>query len=213
MFWQTTMAISRCAPDGTVYREGCPREVLVTSRCRDCQITGWPLVDYCEVRKNETKTIEWANAYNETEELRGTGVNGYNYYCDRPARINPCWPVFMPPTVTSQSWSQVIIDQTCSWNTFNCGRSCGPCADGQSRTESSSGSCSSGGGGGGGGGGDEEPGGGCTNCNCYYQTTYQWVNLEDGCGDKYQQVNYVCDGVVVTEGSWEYLGWSCDYYY
>lgn len=68
-------------------------------------------------------------------------------------------------------------------------------------------------GGGSGGGGDEEPGGGCTSCNCYYQTTYAWANLEDGCGDKYQRIDYICDGVVVSQGSWEYLGWICDYYY
>jgi|GEM_PF-5283494 len=34
--WYVTQAQQDCAPPGTVYREGCPREVLVSSSCQGC---------------------------------------------------------------------------------------------------------------------------------------------------------------------------------
>jgi len=86
---------------------------------------------------------------------------------------------------------------------------CPQCYDGTTNCE---------GGGGGGdeggdtGGGDDTGDGGCIDCNCHYETYYAWTNYEDGCGYKWQQVRYVCDGQIRWEGQWEYLGWSCAHY-
>lgn len=49
-----------CAPPGTVYRTGCPREVLESSTCTDCDIFAQP-DPVCHVTKIENKAISWAD--------------------------------------------------------------------------------------------------------------------------------------------------------
>ena len=79
-----------CYPPGTVFREGCPREVLVSSSCLDCDPTTGPHA-WCITIKSEKKSIQWAN-HTETVEFVGGGQNGINWSCDFPsvARIKKC---------------------------------------------------------------------------------------------------------------------------
>src|SRR5436853_716009 len=73
-----------CAPDGTVYREGCPREVLVTSIC---DASADPCYNFLlgpkPLTKTETKTITWSGN-TDTVYLgsEGDGQIGCSWNCD-----------------------------------------------------------------------------------------------------------------------------------
>ncbi|MEN3331555.1 MAG: hypothetical protein V7641_920 [Blastocatellia bacterium] len=99
-----------CDTPGTVYRSGCPREVLKSSTCSEgadpCNILG-PL----PLEKTGTKTITWANKSEDV--MLGTitdGQIGCVYYCsdiNHPG-VNKCWATFKAPMVTQTSWSQEV---------------------------------------------------------------------------------------------------------
>lgn len=83
--------------------------------------------------------------------------------------------------------------------------------NGSYTTPDCSGACGAGGGGGGGGGGETGGGGGCTECDCYYQTTFTYVQQEPGsdCYARYSQTKYVCSGQVQWEGDAVFDGIEC----
>jgi hypothetical protein len=57
---QVPMAFAgQCDPPGTVYREGCPREVLDSSTCNSCDPFQIGTSPHCSVTKTENKTITW----------------------------------------------------------------------------------------------------------------------------------------------------------
>ena len=151
--WYVTQAQQDCAPPGTVYREGCPREVLVSSSCQGCDPFDEPS-EKCDVYKSETKNIEWANQTQQIQWASKRGQSGVEWTCDFPADSSEtdCWPKFLPPVVSSTSWSQTVIEQTvscpmfCYDQPFGPYQSCRSCTDADQDTKSSSGTCSSGGG-------------------------------------------------------------------
>src|SRR2546423_6188945 len=72
-----------CDPPGTVYREGCPREVLSSSNCQDCDPTLGPN-SWCITIKSQNKIIQWADR-TDTVSLVGGGQNGVHWTCDFPS--------------------------------------------------------------------------------------------------------------------------------
>src|SRR5438105_15575607 len=88
-----------CAPAGTVYRDGCPIEVLVSSLCRDCDPCAPVNHDHCAITKKETKDIIWASSLDEV--VVGAAFDGdYGcvYYCSSfDKAVNQCWPKFNTP--------------------------------------------------------------------------------------------------------------------
>jgi hypothetical protein len=145
-----------CYPPGTVFREGCPREVLQSSNCLDCDPSNAPNAA-CYVTKGEVKNIQWSN-HTDTVSFGLFGQKGLNWSCDVPsiASTLQCWPVFLPPNVSATTWSQQAVGQKVVAILVCYSHPLGPFAsyewcddNGTSQTKSSSGTCSSGGGGGG----------------------------------------------------------------
>ncbi|MEN3333271.1 MAG: hypothetical protein V7641_2636 [Blastocatellia bacterium] len=139
-----------CDPDGTVYRTGCPGEVLSTSVCDLCD----PCHSFggmCSIEKSEVKTITWAN---KSEDVAlgnwNDGQFGCSFRCsDYSTATTKCWPMFNTPVVTSTSWVQTVTYQittsllicdpgVTSWNF---------CQNSGSQIASSYGTCPIGGGG------------------------------------------------------------------
>lgn len=72
------------------------------------------------------------------------------------------------------------------------------------------GACAGGGGSGDGGGGDSGGGGGgCVDCDCYYETTYTYIQQSSDCWARYSQTRYVCGGQVRWETDAEFDGLEC----
>src|SRR5205085_10780902 len=99
-----------CDPPGTVYRSGCPREVLYSS---NCDASADPCVNFLlgpkPITKTQTKTITWANKSDVvTLGATGDGQIGCKWYCDNTNAFNKCWPAFNTPMVTQTSWSQRV---------------------------------------------------------------------------------------------------------
>lgn len=128
--------------------------MLVSSSCQGCDPFDEPS-EKCDVYKAETKSIEWANVTQQVQWPTKKGQSGVEWTCDFPALSSehPCWPKFLPPLVSSTSWSQTVIEQTvscplrCYDQPFGPYQSCWSCSDADQKTKSSSGTCPGGGGG------------------------------------------------------------------
>src|SRR5437868_11762013 len=100
-----------CAPNGTVYREGCPREVLINSFCDEKDpCVNW-ILGPTSISKWETKTITWANSsQNVTLGTYNNGQSGCVFQCSDTGYRGwkECWPSFNTPLVTATSWTQTV---------------------------------------------------------------------------------------------------------
>jgi hypothetical protein len=109
------MAQPRCNPNGTVYREGCPREVLINSLCEEKDpCVNW-ILGPTSISKWEVKTITWANtSQNVTLGTYDNGQSGCYFSCaDIGFRgWNECWPAFNTPLITQTSWTQTVVGVT-----------------------------------------------------------------------------------------------------
>lgn len=92
---------------------------------------------------------------------------------------------------------------------------CIPYPDGIYTTPNCNNACQGGGGGSGdgsGGGGDSGGGGGgCVDCDCYYETSYTYVQQGEGsdCWARYSQTRYICGGQIRWETDAEFDGLEC----
>ena len=136
------------------------------------------------------------------------------------------WPDFFTPTVEGLKWSQIVQSYRveCDYWANVCPRifpidsgirwRCVRRDLGEPETFSVTGACPPIGSPGGGGSGEEDEGGGCINCDCFYETVYTFepdMEIGDGCGDVYSQVNYVCGGNVVTSFGQRHEGFTCHF--
>jgi hypothetical protein len=146
-------AQGQCPYAGQYFRTTCPTEQVL-----DCESLSGDCIFYRPgprgIYKWEQKKITWSSS-NQTLLLEGWGQCAGASDC---SQFNPTdvleFPRFLPPVVTSTSWSQRIVDRTlsCQWITcpaFSSNLSEYKCiaSDGDSRTEVSTGTCSGGGGG------------------------------------------------------------------
>lgn len=194
-----------CDPDGTVYRDGCPREVLASSLCQECDPSHppWGQTPYfsCTVIKNETKTISWAN-HTDTVSFATTGEFGLSYSCSWGTyAIKKCWPIFLPPVVDSSNWSQQYINRTvdCDWyctGSFGVNhKTCEFCNENGGDTRRSSGICGSGGG---------------QECDETVDQDYDgWDQCED-CDDSYYDPYNQCNGTFCDGCSFDEDCYECD---
>jgi len=93
LLFQTPEAYATdCAPPGTVFRSGCPSEVLYSSNCDG---SADPCYNFIlgpkPLTKTETKTITWANK-SDTVGLGSTGDGqvGCAWNCDGSNGIHQC---------------------------------------------------------------------------------------------------------------------------
>jgi hypothetical protein len=224
-------AQGQCPYAGQYFRTTCPTEQVL-----DCESLSGDCIFYRPgprgprgIYKWEQKKITWSSS-NQTLLLEGWGKCAGASDC---SQFNPTdvleFPRFLPPVVTSTSWSQRIVDRTlsCQWitcPTFSSNLSEYKCnaSDSDSRTEVSTGTCS---GGGGGGGGQEgyaacEPCRSDTDCNacqleqqayCASSYCYGYTPiLVDVNGDGYDMTN-AAGGVLFNfraPGSQDALSWT-----
>jgi hypothetical protein len=143
-----------CVAAGTWYRTTCPTEKVDSSSCSDCSASpdlapfnGPPT---CNLTKSEMKTIRWSSGSQSVNFSNITGKKGVKFSCGgfpNNWTVQPCWPIFLTPDVSSTDWSQtawsqeLTSDMICSSDLFGPYRSYIDCYDVSPTTRSSSGTC------------------------------------------------------------------------
>src|SRR6266404_2292691 len=201
--WQATVrSDGPCYPAGTVFREGCPREVLVWSSCseerRPCiaNVRSYPIL------KSERKNIVWNNRTEQVEFLDKRGEYALDLDCSWIFNCTNivCAPGFLTPVVTSTTWSQTVQNQK-AWIDFCDSLELyqtvlGCINDGEADTKTSSGSCASGGGG--------------QECDETVDQDYDgWDQCED-CDDTYYDPYNTCSGPTCDSCSFDEDCYECD---
>jgi hypothetical protein len=149
---------SECSAAGTIYRTGCPGELLVDCLYDEsqCDILNINQSIYT-INKWEQKQITWAAGDFHDVDLSGTGQCAKAHACDGVYSTIVEYPRFFPPVVTTGTWSQTAQNRGLDCFGTLCPllshetarRTCNSIDAEGSDIAVSNGSCSGGGGGGG----------------------------------------------------------------
>ncbi len=156
VFPQALVAVyaDQCTPVGTVLSSDCPRNTVIYSFCGTCNPSDYSS-EKCYLHKDEDYRLAWDDHTVDVEVVTH-GQVGVHWTCNVPAQsaLDPCWPAFLDPVVTSTTWSQTYVDRgaycplLCSSHPLGPYQTSESCDDAASQTKTSSGTCYIAGGGG-----------------------------------------------------------------